>query len=676
MDGKRVKFELMNNTDKLKSELINVIDSGNNMIISEKLNDLINTIGFGKFIDYICEVAREGKNERLFEVLIEQLGDNPYEVRSIFIRVCCEKVLRKDSSKALETIEKYIKNRATIKNKKEYFNYMVNADIQSYKDGKNQKCSLLFYACTKCNYDVAMYLFKLGASNMDYDETKLALKEVCSLNRTTDVMDVIRFLVVYAYKEFGVDKAKKLVNEVSSEIISRGYILECIKEDNKRYKEHIAFWGGYVTEKSICESLRIEAQKKNLDVKNLKNIIKTAKTFLEKSIFEKIINSNFSGYTVLGIVCAKYDEKDRAEMENFLEFLIQNGAEVNSKNNIDNDTPLIVACRRLKKDMVETLLECGADINIINDKHETSLSVVCQLSNCCGAIELAKFLIDKGANINSLNSEAVINICNSKNDKMVCLLIKNGLNIDNIGEANKKILEEMLKVLKVRNRIEKKDSEKQIQENIEQAIKDQNEKDVELYLEKYLTFDNWDCGVIYDKCKNMMDKIKGLNSKDLHYLKEKIKEVIEDEINKSVKELRKSLELDEIVCSYRDILNLFKVLKDEDFCDFRKDIHNRGVYFGNIKDKNFFKEIMIEYDNTKEFIKIVKAFTEELQTEIDNIKSDKNNMSKFWLMTDTNKTIKKINEIKKKKEELQDKEKIYKKHIMKIEQYDVTRKKI
>jgi ankyrin repeat protein len=84
-------------------------------------------------------------------------------------------------------------------------------------------------------------------------------------------------------------------------------------------------------------------------------------------------------------------------------FLLKNGANINDKNVRDtiDQTPLIVAADSGCKDIVEMLLQAGANIEHRNDQGETALISAAQE----GHKEIVQMLLDAGANVNQENAD-------------------------------------------------------------------------------------------------------------------------------------------------------------------------------------------------------------------------------------------------------------------------------
>jgi|LakMenEpi03Aug12_release.lakeMendotaPanAssembly.Ray.scaffolds.fasta_scaffold505018_2 ankyrin repeat protein len=109
-----------------------------------------------------------------------------------------------------------------------------------------------------------------------------------------------------------------------------------------------------------------------------------------------------------GIINEKDREKDTAIMKacrdcnavNVVAFLLENGANINDRDTIDQ-TPLIIAAFNGCKDIVKMLLDAGADIGHRNDQGENALISAAQEGN----IDVVKVLLEAGADVNQSNAD-------------------------------------------------------------------------------------------------------------------------------------------------------------------------------------------------------------------------------------------------------------------------------
>ncbi len=114
---------------------------------------------------------------------------------------------------------------------------------------------------------------------------------------------------------------------------------------------------------------------------------------------------------------------------------VTDGADLNKKNP-DNQTPLYIAVANKHKPIVEYLLSKGANISEKNGEYGSSA-----LHKACasGALDIAKVLVNAGADVNLKSDEGYTPLSNAvSNNKQITVkyLISNGANI---GEKNGKL---------------------------------------------------------------------------------------------------------------------------------------------------------------------------------------------------------------------------------------------
>ena len=108
------------------------------------------------------------------------------------------------------------------------------------------------------------------------------------------------------------------------------------------------------------------------------------------------------------IINEKDREKDTAIMKacrdcnavNVVAFLLENGANINDRDTIDQ-TPLIIAAFNGCTDIVKMLLDSGANIEHKNDQGENALISAAQE----GHIDTVKLLLEAGADVNQSNTD-------------------------------------------------------------------------------------------------------------------------------------------------------------------------------------------------------------------------------------------------------------------------------
>lgn len=110
-----------------------------------------------------------------------------------------------------------------------------------------------------------------------------------------------------------------------------------------------------------------------------------------------------------------------------VELLLKKNAKVNVKCNFNNSTALDIAVRESKKEVVEMIINQGADVDCIIVNSDFLLPRAVSK----GWLETVRLLLDHGANINNCRyenplSEAIY----SRNDEMVELLLNNGISVN------------------------------------------------------------------------------------------------------------------------------------------------------------------------------------------------------------------------------------------------------
>ena len=115
------------------------------------------------------------------------------------------------------------------------------------------------------------------------------------------------------------------------------------------------------------------------------------------SIDSSIIDKKYKGDT--SIMKASRQCSD----PNIIQLLIEKGANINDKEIRDtiDQTPLIVAAQGGCKEIVEILLQAGANIEHRNDQGETALISAAQE----GHKEIVQILLEVGANVNQENAD-------------------------------------------------------------------------------------------------------------------------------------------------------------------------------------------------------------------------------------------------------------------------------
>lgn len=167
-----------------------------------------------------------------------------------------------------------------------------------------------------------------------------------------------------------------------------------------------------------------------------------------KSIYKSIVEGNIN--EIRDYLNKSKDLSSNSEMENMLyyaidncennyfdtiEFLLNNGAEVNSHHGNFLETPLHRLCARVKPqlDVITILLEKGADVNAVNISGKTP-AFYCNFSY---SVELLNLLVKFGAGINikdkhqnTLLHDDYINCLDEHFEEFLKVLISLGFDIN------------------------------------------------------------------------------------------------------------------------------------------------------------------------------------------------------------------------------------------------------
>ncbi len=181
------------------------------------------------------------------------------------------------------------------------------------------------------------------------------------------------------------------------------------------------------------------------------------KFLIEKGADIKLKNDSFND----ALMCAADSPKPLPEI---FELLIEKGAGINTRDN-ENATPLMIVMSKADAGMIKFLIEKGADVKLKDDRGNTALNYAIdteplkkRAGNKNGAgkdierkafeiflknkFEIVKLLIEKGAEVNSINNkgESPIFLAVDKgNLEIIRLLIERGADL-NIREKNGKPL--------------------------------------------------------------------------------------------------------------------------------------------------------------------------------------------------------------------------------------------
>lgn len=128
------------------------------------------------------------------------------------------------------------------------------------------------------------------------------------------------------------------------------------------------------------------------------------------------VNKNTNGVYPIHIAC----ERGKIAM---LNSIIKGGANINKKVKITGNTPLHISCKMNDDKIINILIKHRCDVNIENDKGETSLMKICSKKN----YSMIRLLIRNGANVNKKDNNgkdalwhfanSITNVYNNTNNR-------------------------------------------------------------------------------------------------------------------------------------------------------------------------------------------------------------------------------------------------------------------
>ena len=295
----------------------------------------------------------------------------------------------------------------------------------------------------------------------------------------------------------------------------------------------------------------LETLDKTTKVNNYRNIIKfyiennkqeELKTILKntdrkKFLIEALNTVDKNGETLLFEACKQGNIE-------IVELLVENGADISATNN-SNETPLFEACRQGNIEIVELLVKNGADISVINNNNETPLFEACRQQNT----EVIDLLVKNGADVTISNNEgkqifdyvdmSIDGSCNKYMRNLYCRnyndALKNDIKNNTFDE----------KTLNALSGTDYKDEILNLQDNngetlLFEACKQGNIKVIDFLIKNgadiYLQdlddkniFDHIDSGKIYLK-DGVKKYLIGYKNKDQEQLKENEQELKQDDI--------------------------------------------------------------------------------------------------------------------------------------------------
>ena len=174
---------------------------------------------------------------------------------------------------------------------------------------------------------------------------------------------------------------------------------------------------GYLTNKRKEQIKTLFEACKEGDFEKVRNYIEELEYY---TILTELKDS--SENTLLHVAC------QNGHLE-IVQYLVQNGAEVNARNN-QKDTPLALACPGRHTDIVKFLMQNGANIDTVNQEGDSPLAIACKH----GSLSIVEHLVKNEAKLDTLNltrgNSPLAIACKEGHKNTVICLVKNDANRD------------------------------------------------------------------------------------------------------------------------------------------------------------------------------------------------------------------------------------------------------
>ena len=297
-----------------------------------------------------------------------------------------------------------------------------------------QNCTALFIACDKSNTDAINVLLNAGAdTNIALDDNsttclmhavfKNSSKEVlqtfidhgADVNATSNENATALWLACDERNKHAISVLLKAGANTNIALDDSGdtCLMRAVYKDwRKDFLQAIIDYGVEMneTDQQNCTALFIACDKSNTDAINV----------LLNAGADTNITLDDSGVTCLMRAVDKYCSKE------VLQAIIDHGADVNATDKA-HDTALWRACDRSNTDAINVLLHAGADTNIALDDNGDTCLMQAVYKDC--SKEVLQAVIDHGADVNATdkwNRTALWRACDKSNTDAINVLLKAG----------------------------------------------------------------------------------------------------------------------------------------------------------------------------------------------------------------------------------------------------------
>ncbi|KAJ5076380.1 ankyrin repeat ph and sec7 domain containing protein secg-related [Anaeramoeba ignava] len=373
-------------------------------------------------------------NQSVFHLACRNSNENSFEIIKYLIENNADVKSKANTNQTpLHYVCRYQQN----ENSLEIIKYLISKGV-NINDRNNEDETPLHLACryqqNENSFEIIKYLIENNAdmkAKTKWDDT--ILHYVCRYQQHEKLLEIIQYLIskgVNINDRNNEDETplhlacRYQQNENSFEIIK--YLIENNADMKAKTK-----WDDTILH-YIC---RYQQHEKLLEI---------IQYLLSKGATQTINSKNIHYETPLHYVCQYKQSKNSFEI---MKYLISKGADTNIST-VKGQTPLHYACRYNLIENIKLLVENGSDINKISTQNETVLHYVCRYQQNENSLEIIKYLISKGVDLNvqtKENYETPLNYAcqyqqNEKSLEIIKYLVENGAHINGDNNVDEKPL--------------------------------------------------------------------------------------------------------------------------------------------------------------------------------------------------------------------------------------------
>jgi len=306
------------------------------------------------------------------------------------------------------------------------------ANVNCYDFGRRTPLMIAF---RKKNIELSQYLLKNDANLFSYDIDGESALNHCVASNFNEMLDFIinNNLLFNNLTNYNIDEITRACMmdnfKMIKYFIENGININYTSENNQESMINYS-----------CEMCNMKLIKFLLDYGADSNLV------------DQEGHTPFHNFLLNSNLYINLERKDEILFYDIAKYLIHHEENINMVDEFTQQTALMYACRYRNFKIVKLLIDAGADINIIDNNHNTALTLlldtntntylnqeVCTSSH--NLYNIAKYLIDHGANVNvrtspHQNSKTPLMLaCKINQPQIVQYLIDHGANINEKNDS-------------------------------------------------------------------------------------------------------------------------------------------------------------------------------------------------------------------------------------------------